>query len=107
MKYGTRRDKSSQEIPFLPSSSLPQQNCGRVTLAKWLARMLRIAVGFTEEGGEGGRGAGYSGFGHLYPQLQLIAGRVERVCVVRAHASEFNHAQTQLKRAQKLLQNLC
>lgn len=79
MKYGTRRDKSSQEIPpplFRPHT---QQNCGRVTLAKWLARMLRIAMGFTGGGGGGGRGAGYSGFGHLYPQLQLIAVREERV----------------------------
>lgn len=53
---GTRAAKR----PLSPSSHAhththTQQNCGRATLAKWLARMLRIATGFADGGRRGSR----------------------------------------------------
>lgn len=68
-------------------------------------------MGFADGGGKREQGAGSRVF-WFRPLIPTAAtdcrrGRAGGVCVVQAHASEFNHAQTQLKRAHKSYYKIC
>lgn len=80
MKYGTRRDKSSQETPF-PSSPFSHSPTHTHTTELRTSNISEVVGAYVADcngvcwwRGSREQGAGSSGFGHLYPQLQLTAG---------------------------------
>lgn len=78
MKYGTRRDKSSQETPF---PVLPRSHTHTHTTELRTSNISEVVGAYVADCNgvcwwreKREQGAGSPGFGHLYPQLQLTAG---------------------------------